>query len=69
MRLLHPLARAQALQWIFFEQYSHEPNIATARHGLTHGVPMSRAPAASRNEARAGHAALAVMGQYLARNP
>ena len=24
-------ARAQALQWIFFEQYSHEPNIAVAR--------------------------------------
>jgi glutathione S-transferase len=23
--------RAQALQWMFFEQYSHEPNIAVAR--------------------------------------
>ncbi|MCZ6524358.1 MAG: glutathione S-transferase, partial [Alphaproteobacteria bacterium] len=25
-----PLERAQTLQWMFFEQYSHEPNIATA---------------------------------------
>jgi glutathione S-transferase len=25
------LARAQVLQWMFFEQYSHEPNIAVAR--------------------------------------
>ncbi|MEM9171440.1 MAG: glutathione S-transferase family protein [Pseudomonadota bacterium] len=25
------LARAQVLQWQFFEQYSHEPNIAVAR--------------------------------------
>lgn len=25
------LARAQALQWLFFEQYSHEPYIAVAR--------------------------------------
>ena len=25
------LARAQTLQWMFFEQYSHEPNIAVMR--------------------------------------
>jgi glutathione S-transferase len=25
------LARAQVLQWMFFEQYSHEPNVAVAR--------------------------------------
>ncbi len=25
------MARAQALQWMFFEQYSHEPYIAVAR--------------------------------------
>ncbi|SAK85165.1 glutathione S-transferase family protein [Caballeronia ptereochthonis] len=25
------LERAQALQWMFFEQYSHEPNVAVAR--------------------------------------
>jgi glutathione S-transferase len=26
-----PYARARTLQWMFFEQYSHEPNIAVAR--------------------------------------
>ncbi|MDE0253499.1 MAG: glutathione S-transferase, partial [Rhodospirillaceae bacterium] len=26
------LDRALTLQWLFFEQYSHEPNIAVARH-------------------------------------
>ena len=25
-------ARAEALQWMFFEQYSHEPNIAVVRY-------------------------------------
>src|SRR4051812_47752857 len=34
------LARAQVLQWLFWEQYSHEPNIATVRHWILHiGVP------------------------------
>jgi len=27
--------RAEVLQWMFFEQYSHEPNIATARAWVT----------------------------------
>ncbi len=27
--------QAQVLQWLFFEQYSHEPNVATARFWLT----------------------------------
>ena len=31
-------ARAETLQWMFFEQYSHEPNIATARF-VMHFVP------------------------------
>ncbi len=33
-----PLARAKVLQWMFFEQYEHEPNIAVARHWLAHGA-------------------------------
>ena len=28
------LGRARALQWMFFEQYSHEPNISVARAWL-----------------------------------
>lgn len=30
------LARAQALQWMFFEQYSHEPYVATPRYIIRH---------------------------------
>lgn len=29
------LGQAQVMQWLFFEQYSHEPNIATPRFWLT----------------------------------
>ena len=29
-------AKAQALQWMFFEQYSHEPYIAVARRWLSY---------------------------------
>src|SRR5687768_2174863 len=28
--------RAQALQWMFFEQYSHEPYVAVVRHWVAH---------------------------------
>ena len=31
--------RAQVLQWMFFEQYDHEPAIAVARFWLTHSRP------------------------------
>lgn len=30
------LARAQTLQWMFFEQYSHEPYVATPRYIIRH---------------------------------
>ena len=33
--------RARVLQWMFFEQYSHEPNIATPRFWITHRVEMT----------------------------
>jgi glutathione S-transferase len=39
---LQPLSawdRAQMLQWMFFEQYSHEPYIAVARYWLTYAKP------------------------------
>ncbi len=57
--------RAQVLQWMFFEQYSHEPNIAVARFLLK----VSTAPPdAARIEAlqRAGYAALDAMERHLA---
>jgi glutathione S-transferase len=35
------LQRAQVMQWLFFEQYSHEPNVATVRYWVTHNVEMT----------------------------
>lgn len=39
----NPYLRAQVLQWQFFEQYSHEPFIATARYNNKYlGLPEER---------------------------
>ncbi len=60
------LERARVLQWMFFEQYSHEPYIAVARficgwlpadHPRRDELPRLR---------ERGHAALAVMERHLA---
>ena len=57
--------RAQVLQWMFFEQYSHEPNIATVRFWLQHlGLDEARAAQVD-GKRRQGYAALAVMEQHL----
>ncbi len=60
------LARAQTLQWMFFEQYSHEPNIATSRYIIRYlgNPPERRAALAARVEP--GYAALGVMETHLA---
>lgn len=61
------LARAQVLQWMFFEQYSHEPNIATSRYWLTHGIEITpEREIMLKNKKTAGNEALAVMEQHLA---
>ena len=61
--------RAQALSWMFFEQYSHEPCIAVARFicGWTPADSPRRADLPKLRER--GHAALAVMEKHLAANP
>jgi glutathione S-transferase len=58
------LARAQVLQWMFFEQYSHEPYIAVVRHWIHTGVAERRPDLAERRER--GAAALGVMERHLA---
>jgi glutathione S-transferase len=58
--------RAQVLQWMFFEQYSHEPYVATPRYICRH-LPADhprRAELPGRLEK--GHAALGVMEGHLA---
>lgn len=60
-----PLARAQMLSWMFFEQYSHEPNIATLRF-WTHLPELSPAQIAQQPGKRdAGKAALKLMDSHL----
>jgi len=59
------LGRAQVLQWMFFEQYSHEPYVATPRYLMRH-FPADhprRAEIPARLEK--GRAAFAVMEQHL----
>jgi glutathione S-transferase len=58
--------RAQALSWMFFEQYSHEPYIAVARfiRGWTPLDSPRRASELPRCMER-GHQALAVMERHL----
>jgi len=60
--------RAEVLQWMFFEQYNHEPNIATVRYWITHAVPVTPLMELSMPAKRAqGAAALGVMEGHLAR--
>ena len=60
------LARAQALQWMFFEQYSHEPYIAVARfiRLFLRQDDHPRLPELMRR----GQEALAVMERHLSRH-
>lgn len=59
-------ARAEILQWMFFEQYSHEPYVAVARFLLIHpeAVPPERLAELPAKQ-KGGYAALAVMERYL----
>jgi glutathione S-transferase len=60
------LERAQTLQWLFFEQYSHEPYIATARYYMTFlGKPEEHKEEIARR-IKPGYAALGVMERHLA---
>lgn len=61
--------RAQVLQWLFFEQYSHEPYVAVARF-ICRWLPPDHPRRADlpRLQARA-HEALALMERQLASTP
>jgi glutathione S-transferase len=62
------LARAQALQWMFFEQYNHEPTIAVVRHWVAHlGKTVETEPALPAKIA-GGNRALGIMEAHLARH-
>ena len=63
------LGRARVLQWLFFEQYSHEPFIAVARFILHLLPPDTPRRAELPRLHQGGHAALAVMERRLAEHP
>ncbi len=60
------LGRARVLRWMFFEQYSHEPNIATPRFWITHGVEITEERRlALETKRKLGYDALGVMEGHL----
>ena len=56
--------RAKVLQWMFFEQYSHEPYVAVPRFWLTHGIDVDPETLAERR--RVGYLAFDAMESHLA---
>lgn len=64
-----PWRRAQALSWMFFEQYSHEPCIAVARFICGWTPPDSPRRAELPRLRERGHEALAVMERHLSAHP
>lgn len=57
--------RALVLQWLFFEQYSHEPNIATSRFWIAHNLLTDERRAQLPQKQTLGYAALDVMEKHL----
>ena len=57
-------SHAQTLQWMFFEQYSHEPHIAVARFWAHAGITATDAEREAK--LRGGAAALDAMERHLA---
>ena len=55
--------RAQVLQWMFFEQYSHEPNIAVLRFWADGGIHSPEAEVEAKR--RGGELALQAMERHL----
>jgi len=60
--------QAQVLQWMFFEQFSHEPNIATARYWVSILKAEDKYKEALKAKMIQGYAALDVMEKHLQNN-
>lgn len=60
-----PFERAQVLQWLFFEQYSHEPYLATSRYWISILKKAEEYQEALAEKREPGYAALSVMDQHL----
>ena len=60
-----PFQQAQVLQWMFFEQYNPEPNIATSRYWIHVLGEQEKYAEALAEKQQKGHDALAVMETHL----
>ncbi|KAF3883719.1 MULTISPECIES: glutathione S-transferase family protein [Nostocales] len=60
-----PYSRAKVLQWLFFEQYSHEPYIATPRFWISILGKAEEYTTAIEQKREQGYAALKVMENHL----
>lgn len=65
----NPFAQAQVLQWMFFEQYNHEPNIATSRYWIHVLGEQEKYAVPLKEKQQKGYDALAVMEQHLTEHP
>lgn len=61
--------QAQVLQWLFFEQYSHEPYIATSRYWISILKQAEEYQELLAQKQKPGYGALAVMEQHLRDHP
>jgi glutathione S-transferase len=59
------LDRARVLQWMFFEQYNHEPTIAVVRHWVTHLGKTKENEKQLPGKIEGGYKALQVMETHL----
>ena len=62
-----PLEAAQIMQWLFFEQYSHEPYIATSRFWISCLAKPDEYREQLNQKREPGYAALQVMENHLSR--
>ena len=61
-------AQAQVMQWLFFEQYSHEPFIATSRYWISILQQPEKYREQLEQKQKLGYAALKMMEQHLKRH-
>ena len=63
-----PWQQALVFQWLFWEQYSHEPNVAVARSMIHVGVPPEEQAVLAERQDK-GRDALALMDRHLGERP
>ena len=63
------LARTRVFEWLFFEQYSHEPYVAVARSWIAYRGLKEKNAALLPEKWERGHKALGVMEKRLAQHP